>query len=101
LILPHVACNAALEINGHETPVIVGFMRSINCSTHLEVSKMEWVVVAVGNAVEADDDGGQSLVLPLNPPTTGLDGAEFTCRITTARGKVFSETITVEVKGEY
>ena len=62
---------------------------------------MEWVVVAVGNAVEVDEDGGQSLVLPLNPTTTGLDGAEFTCKITTVRGKVFSETITIQVKGTH
>ena len=91
----------ALEISGHETPVIVGLSRSINCSTHLEVTRMEWVVVAVGNAVEVDEDGGQSLVLPISPTTTGLDGAEFTCKITTARGKIFSETITVEVEGQH
>ena len=61
---------------------------------------MEWVVVAMGNAVEERVDGGQSLVLPLKPNTTDLDGAEYTCKITTTGGKAFSETITVEVKGQ-
>ena len=61
---------------------------------------MEWVVVAMGNAVEEREDGGQSLVLPLKPNTTGLDGAEYTCKITTTGGKTFSETVTVEVKGQ-
>ena len=61
---------------------------------------MEWVAVAVGNAVQERKDGGQSLVLPLKPTTTGQDGAEYTCKITTTGGKTFSETITVEVKGQ-
>ena len=60
---------------------------------------MEWVVVAMGNTVEEREDGGQSLVLPLKP-TTSQDGTEFTCKITTTGGKTFSETITVEVKGQ-
>ena len=90
----------ALEVSGHETPVLVGLSRNITCSTHLEVVRMEWVVVAIGNAVEEREDGGQSLILPLKPTTTGLDGAEFTCKITTTGGKKFSETITVDVKGQ-
>ena len=57
-------------------------------------------MVAVGHAVEEREDGGQSLVLPLKPTTTGLDGAEFTCKITTTAGETFSETITVDVKGK-
>ena len=77
----------------------MGLSRNITCSTHLEVVRMEWVVVAVGNAVEEREDGGQSLILPLKPTTSGLDGAEFTCKITTTGGKTFSETITVDVKG--
>ena len=90
----------ALNVSGHETVIFVGLSRNITCSTHLEVVRMEWVVVAMGNAVEEREDGVQSLVLPLKPTTTGLDGAEFTCKITTTGEKTFSETITVEVKGE-
>ena len=88
----------ALNVRGHETVIFVGLSRNITCSTHLEVVRMEWVVI--GNAVEEREDGVQSLVLPLKPTTTGLDGAEFTCKITTTGGKTFSETITMEVKGE-
>ncbi len=62
---------------------------------------MEWLLTDVGNsAVEEREDGGQNLELPLMPDNVGLDGAEFTCRVTTARGKTFSETITIEVRGE-
>ena len=90
----------AFEVSGHETPVLVGLSRNITCSTHLEVVRMEWVAVAMGNAVEERKDRGQSLVLSLKPNTTGQDGAEYTCKITTTGGKTFSETITVEVKGQ-
>ena len=91
----------ALEVSGHETPALLGQTKRITCSTHLEVVRMEWVAVAMENTVEEREDGGQSLVLSLKPTSTDLDGAEFTCKITTTGGKTFSETITVEVKGKY
>ena len=55
--------------------------------------------MGVPDPVEERDDGGQELDLPLNPDNTGLDGAMFTCRVTTARGEEFEETITLEVRG--
>ena len=88
-------------MTGHKRVVVVGLPRDINCSTHLEVTRMEWVRVGVSDPVEEREDGGQSLALPLNPTDTELDGAAFTCRITTVRGirKTFQETVTIEVKG--
>ena len=88
-----------MGVSGHEDPVIVGLSRRIRCTTYLNVTRMEWVLVGVPDPVEERDDGGQELDLPLNPDNTGLDGAMFTCRVTTARGKIFEETITIEVKG--
>ncbi len=87
---------SALEVRGHETVVLVNTSRSLSCSTHLEVTRMEWLL--------GDSVMGQNLELPLMPDNVGLNvglnGAEFTCRVTTARGKTFSETITIEVRGE-
>lgn len=90
----------AVVISGHETPVLVGLSRDIICTTYLNVTKMEWMLVGVSEPVEQREDGEQSLTLPLNPTNTGLDEAKFTCRVTTARGKIFEETITVRVKGK-
>ena len=42
----------------------------------------------------------QSLTLTVSPKNVGLDGAMFSCRATTVGGKVFEETVTVEVKGD-
>ena len=95
----HCPVSLALEVTGHESVVLVGLPRDINCSTHLEVTRMEWVLAGVSDPVEEREDGGQSLTLSLNPTDTGLDGAVFTCKVTTARGKTFQETITIEVKG--
>ena len=61
---------------------------------------MEWVLVGVAEPVEVREDGGQSLALPINPTDTGLNGAKFICKVTTATGKTFEKTITVEVKGK-
>ena len=71
--------------------------RNITCTTHLEVSRIEWVVTAVGSAVSVGE--GQSVTLSLSPEHPGLNGAEFTCKIITTQGRTFSETIAVEVKG--
>ena len=57
--------------------------------------------MGVGEPVERSEDGEQSLILTLNPDTTGLNGATFTCKVTTAdSGKVFEESVTIKVKGE-
>ena len=90
----------ALEVRGHESAILVGSSRNINCSTHLEVTRMEWVLGGVADPVEKREDGGQSLNLLVNPTDTGLNGAKFTCKVTTVTGKTFQKIITVEVKGE-
>ena len=63
---------------------------------------MEWVLVGVGNPepVVEREDGGQLLVLPLSPSTTGLNGAMFVCRITSTSGHTYEKTITVTVRGK-
>ncbi len=50
---------------------------------------------------EEREDGGQSLTLLLQPESIALNGANFTCRVTTKNGRKFEETVTVEVKSEY
>ena len=96
----HCVIISAVEIVGHDTPVLVGLSRDINCTSHLNVTKMEWILVGVGETVEKREDGGRSLALPVKPTNTGLDGTRFTCRVTTVTGKVFEKTITVHVKGK-
>ena len=94
-----ILCSIALEVRGHETPVFVSIPKSLECSTHLEVINMEWLLVGVAEPLKLREDGGQNLTLQINPLDTELDGVEFTCKIITVRGKVFEETITVNVKG--
>ena len=65
----------------------------------MEAAKMEWLLVGVTEPMEQREDGGQNLTLPIDPTDTGLDGAKFTCKLTTVTGKVFEETVTLEVKG--
>ena len=71
----------------------------INCSTHLEVTKMEWLLVGVAEPAEQSEDGGQNLTLVLDPTDTELDGATYTCMVTTKAGNVFQDSFVLEVKG--
>ena len=81
--------------------MIVGLQRDINCTTFLDVTMMEWVLVGIEEPVERSEDRKQSLILTLNPDTTALNGATFICRVTTAdSGKNFEESVTIKVKGE-
>ena len=56
--------------------------------------------MGVDDAVERIT-GSDTLLLPVEPQTNGLDGAMFTCRATTVMGNVFKETITIQVKGQW
>ena len=95
--------NAAIEIVGHESPIIVGLSRIINCSTILNASKIEWVLMGLGSgdSVELSGDGGIFQELSLTSVAIELNGARFTCRVTTVNNRVLEETVTVEVKGKY
>ncbi len=86
----------ALEIRGNERPLIVGLEPVIRCSTHLSVTKMEWLLVGIDFALETSHT--QEISLPLDLSSDGLDGAMFKCRATTSSG-VYEETITIAVKG--
>ena len=88
-----------MEVSGHEDSLIVGLSRSINCTAHLNVTRMEWLLEGTVDPVEERDDGGQELVMTLNPKNTDLDGATFTCRVTTVKGKMSEEAFTMKVKG--
>ena len=92
----------AIEITGHSSPIIVGTTGTINCSTVLNASKIEWLLVGIesGDAIEETVED-QYLALSLSPEATELDGAKLTCRVTTESGKIFEQTITVHVKGQH
>ena len=63
---------------------------------------MEWELVGVGNSepLEEREDGGQLLVLPLNPNTTELNGTMFLCRVTSTNGQTYEKIITLTVRGK-
>ena len=91
--------NLALELSSHYVTLYVGGSVDISCSTHLEVTKMEWLLVGVAEPVEQREDGGQNMTLVLNPTDTELDGTNYTCRVTTKTGNVFQDYFTLKVKG--
>ena len=100
-ILTPMTIFVALEVHGHEKIVYVGLQRSVECSTHLEVTKMEWLLMGVAEPVGKRGDEGQNLTLVLNPTDTELDGANYTCRVTTKAGNVFQRSVSLVVKGDH
>ena len=90
----------AIDITGHETPVLVGFMGTIKCSTLLNVSKLEWYIRGFEDPVESKEDSN-FIVLPLSPVNTALSGTSIICRVTTYGGKTYEDTVTIMVKGDF
>ena len=87
-----------MEISGHENSVIVGLSGNINCSTHLNVSQLEWYIKGFDDPVESAT-GVNSLPLTLNPEGTALNGTSVICKATTTGGKVYEQTVVILVKG--
>ncbi len=87
----------ALEVQGNDNPLLVGLEPGIRCSTHLRVTKMEWLLVGLDFVLAVSHN--QEVSLPLHVTSAGLDGAVFKCRATTSYGGVYEETITIAVKG--
>ena len=56
--------------------------------------------MGVAEPVERSEDGGQNLTLVLDPTDTELDGANYTCRVTTKASNVFQDTLLLHVKGK-
>ena len=90
-----------LHITGNEVPLIIGLPRDINCTwTGAEnVTKMEWLVVGIGDAVLETANNAKLVVLGLDPDSDGLDGAMFTCRATLTNGSQIEETIAITLEG--
>ena len=90
--------HSALEVSGHDTPVLVGLSGSINCTTLLNVSKLEWYIKGFDDPVESGSNVN-SLLLTLNPESTALNGTSVICQATADSGEVYEETVIVMVKG--
>lgn len=88
-------------ITGHESPLIVGLPRDITCtwSGKTNATKMQWFLVGLDAIPIESADNSTSVVLSPDPNTIGLDGAMFTCTVTTYNGRQYEATITLEVKG--
>lgn len=87
---------AVMEITGYEEPIILGLTRRIRCSTRLPVVGIQWLLVGVDIPLESTTE--QELVLTIDPEDTALNGAMFTCHVTTS-STTYEQTVKVIVKG--
>ncbi len=72
-------------------------MAYLTCSTHLKDHRqLQWLLGGLDVALETSTT--QEVALSLELESAGLNGAMFTCEITTENG-VYSETIALRVKG--
>ena len=91
-----------MEIRGHEETIIVDLAREIYCSTHLNVTQIEWFHVGVNDSLSWEESyDSQNLVLTINASNTELNSAMFTCRVTDVEGKKHEEGVTIRVKGDF
>ena len=93
---------AAVEIRGHEETIIVDLAHEIYCSTHLNVTQIEWFHIGVNDSLSQEKSyDSQNLVLTINASNTELNGAMFMCRVTDVEGNKYEEGVTIRVKGDF
>ena len=92
---------AAVEIHGHEETIFVGLVGEIYCSTHLNVTQIEWFHVGVNDSLREKSYGSKNLVLTINATNTELNSAIFTCRVTDMEWKQYEESVSIRVKGDF
>ena len=91
-----------MEIHGHEETIFVGLVGEIYCSTHLNVTQIEWFHVGVNDSLSQEKSyGSQNLVLTINASSTVLNGAMFICKVTDVEGKQYEESVSIRVKGDF
>ena len=91
-----------MEIHGHEETIFVGLVGEIYCSTHLNVTQIEWFHVRVNDSLSQEKSyGSQNLVLTINASSTVLNGAMFMCRVTDVEGKQYEESVFIRIKGDF
>ena len=90
---------SALEVTGYENPIIVGLSGTLRCSTILNVTTIAWYKTGIDTALESSTSSTVDLVL--TPNTAALDGTSYTCQAMTASGEKHTETVTIQVKGDY
>ena len=88
----------ATQITGHEQPLALGEPAAINCSSDLEVERIEWL--NSDNEVVTCNSGEQQLTLNIERVNHGENNAVFTCRIMTSRPNgTATQNITLSVNG--
>lgn len=86
-----------MDISGHEEAIIVGLPRKLTCSTRLQVTSVQWFLVGLEVPLETTTE--QKLVFTVDPEDSALNGAMFTCKVSTVSNTYYEETITLTVKG--
>ena len=85
-----------MEVTGHENPIIVGLMGKLVCLTRLRVTSIQWFLVGLEFPLEATTE--QELVFTIDPESTALNAAMFTCKITTEL-QIYEKTVSIIVRG--
>lgn len=89
-----------MQITGHEQPLIIGTAASINCTTDLDVTTIEWLN-GTGTVI-AMSSTGTALELEFDSVNSDLNNYEVTCRVTSPYGtQQQSVTLTVDFRMLY
>ena len=95
----YVFPSTGITIGGLEQPLTVGQSATINCTTNIAVSSIELRNEAKAVLVNAAD---QRVLLELNisPVSDDLQRQQYTCRVETVEGTVYTNTVDIQVVGK-
>ena len=91
--------STGITIGGLEQPLTVGWFTTINCTTNITVSSIEWTDQSL--AVLESITNQATLDLNISSVSDDLQGQQYTCRAETVEGAVYTETVEIQVVGMF
>ena len=91
--------STGITIGGLEEPLTVGWFATINCTTNITVSSIEWTDQSLAVLESVTNQATLDLDIPL--VSDDLQGQQYTCRAETAEGTVYTETVEIQVVGKF
>lgn len=94
-----VFSSKGITVSGLEEPLTVGWFATINCTTNITVSSIEWTDQSLTVLESAMNQATLALNFPL--VSDDLQEQEYICRVMTVEGTVYTEAVNIQVVGRF
>ena len=93
--------NTGITLSGLEQALTVGKSATINCTTNIEVSSIEWRDQSSAVLSSTVSEGTHSMLnYTIKPVSDDLQGQEYSCTAEAEDGTKYTESVQIQVVGK-